>query len=167
MEKKPYDKKLKDLASTPYMNGVTNSDGEQVIRALTQEEQDFINRFNNEFTNASLTNTPQDIHYELIKASEKAVKKLKKEFKQVSDKLRKVDNGYREMNGEERLDYKEYKKDLYLKKNELKIELDKNGKQMNEGVKSPHFEGYLFIIQKQYESQVFGQSISGDFVYLD
>ncbi|MEO5911611.1 MAG: hypothetical protein ABIP95_12030 [Pelobium sp.] len=51
--------------------------------------------------------------------------------------------------------------------NTLRIELDKDGKQVNKGQKSPHFEGYLFIVQKQYESQVFGQSIAGDFVYLN
>lgn len=51
--------------------------------------------------------------------------------------------------------------------NTLKIELDKDGKQINKGEKNPHFEGYLFIIQKQFEAQVFGQSIGGDFVYLD
>lgn len=114
---------------TPYIDGVTNQDGEQVIRPLSKEEKEFINKFDNEFGNAAFNNDPTDLHYKLIQDNKSEVKRLKLKLKKVSAEIRKFThgegNGYREMSSEERLDYKEYQKNLFLKKNDIAQQLEK------------------------------------------
>lgn len=125
MEKKSNYNKRKDLSYAPYTNGVVDENGEQVIRPLTSEEKEFLDKFNKEFVNASFNNDETDLHYKLIKANASKVATLKKEFKRISKEVRKWDNGYREMNGQERADYKEYRKALFIKKNQILEELEK------------------------------------------
>lgn len=51
--------------------------------------------------------------------------------------------------------------------NTLKIEVDNEQKTIKNGEKEPHYQGYLFIIRKGYEDNIFGKASSGDFVYLE
>lgn len=125
METKSSYRKRKDLKFAPYTNGVKNQDGEEVIRPLNEDELEFLAKFDKEFVDASFNNDSSDLHYKMIKDNAKEVKRLKKAVKQVSAEVRKVDNGYREMNGEERIKYKEYRKELFIKKNELVAQLEK------------------------------------------
>lgn len=45
-----------------YMNGVKNPKGEEVIRPLTEEEKEWLNKFYSEYYNASLKRDGSDLH---------------------------------------------------------------------------------------------------------
>lgn len=66
------DKKLnlklrQDYIETEYVDGVFDEDGNQVMRPLTNEERDFLNRFNEEVVNANFLHDKElrDIHNDL------------------------------------------------------------------------------------------------------
>lgn len=123
MEKKSSYNKRKEIKYTPYIEGVFNEDGEMVIPALSEEERDFINKFNKEFGDASFNNDETDLHHEMIQKNKEAVKKASDRLRVVSKLIRKTDNGYREMSGEERLEYKEFKLSLFREREALQEEL--------------------------------------------
>ncbi len=56
---------------------------------------------------------------------------------------------------------------LDKEENTLKIEIDEENKKIMNGDKNPHYKGYIFIIKKEYKSQIFGKVSSGDFVFLE
>lgn len=123
MEKNASKKKNKDHLNSPYKDGILNSDGEMAIRPLTEEERNWLDKFNNEYIKATFNNDETDVHHNLIKENEKKVLKLKKQLKNVSKKLRVCNAGYRTMNSEEREVHKNNIKALLLRKNEIKEQL--------------------------------------------
>lgn len=125
MEKKSTFNKRKEVRYTPYINGVRDEDGNIVIPPLTEEEKEFIEKFNKEFCDARFNNDESDLHYEMITENKEAVKKATDRLRVVSKLIRKADNGYREMNGEERLEYKEFKLSLFKEREALQEELSK------------------------------------------
>jgi hypothetical protein len=100
---------------------------------LTEEEFNFLEKFNHEFvdgkferdTNGNLTEN--NLHYGIVNGTEDSIAALKAQIKDISDKLGET-NGYREMN--DRKAYWKYKKNLYKQREELNeqlIELDVAG----------------------------------------
>lgn len=114
----------KDLRSNPYVNGVRDSEGNNVIRPLNEEERLFLEKFNNEFVEGDFKRdsdnniTEDNLHYHLINSDK--IKEIKDKIKEVGDELRKTNN-YREMN--DRKAYWKYKKNLYKQYDSLKEEL--------------------------------------------
>lgn len=74
-------KTRKDYVELDYLNGVKNENGEQVIRALTQEERDWIQRFYQETEHVNFQKTKQ------IQQEREDYKQLKKEYKELKDKF--------------------------------------------------------------------------------
>lgn len=50
--------------------------------------------------------------------------------------------------------------------NTMKIVIDQSKGTLSEGKREPHYLGYLFIINPDLKSEVFGKMNTGDFVYL-
>jgi len=164
MEKKSSYNKRKDLAFAPYVDGVYNEDGEMVIRPLNEEEKAFYDKFNNEFVNASFNNDSTDLHHALIKANAKKVKSLKKELKRISKEVRKADNGYREMDSQQRIDYKEYRKTLFIKKNKILEELQKID--YKKVIEANNYSRGVDISNSKRTTEV-GDLASGNFIFID
>ena len=51
--------------------------------------------------------------------------------------------------------------------NTIKLEADGDDGKLKAGKPNPHYKGYIYIVKKQYEQQVFGALHSGDFVFCD
>ena len=50
--------------------------------------------------------------------------------------------------------------------NTLKIVIDKEKQTLNTGIKEPHYEGYFYIIRKEYQKNIKTLK-TGDFVYVN
>lgn len=124
MAQKSTFEKRKDLLEEDYTNGVHGLDGKLAIRPLTEEEKEFLNKFNNEYVNANATGKKGELHHDLIKKSKRKVSKIKKEIKEISTELRVINNGYREMNSEQRLEYKTKRNALLARKSLLVSRLE-------------------------------------------
>jgi len=61
--------RYEEIEQNQYINGVKNDDGELVIRALTEAEKDWLNRFNEETVNANFKHKGKKI--DATKASKK------------------------------------------------------------------------------------------------
>lgn len=108
------------LNNNPYIDGVIGVDGKIAIRPLTEEEFEFLKKFNDEFVEGNFKRDSTDLHYTLIQESENEVKDLKERIKELGIKLRE-NNGYRMLN--DRKAYSKYKKNLYKEYEELKEKL--------------------------------------------
>ncbi len=127
---RPYQRELND---NPYVNGIVGIDGKNGIRSLTEDEFNFLDKFNDEFVDGVFERdsdgniTDNNLHYGIVNGTEESIAALKAKIKDISDKLIET-NGYREMN--DRKAYWKYKKNLYKQREELKdqlIELDVTG----------------------------------------
>lgn len=105
---------------------------------------------------------------EMTPAESRALLKSLKEKYGISKKLK----GTRK---EDLIIYEWTKKDRIIRfitvyddeKGTLKIKIDPEKRNITEETKSPHFNGYLFIINAALKNEVFGKLRTGDFVYLD
>ena len=117
----------RQLNENPYVNGIVGTDGKEAIRALNDEEFEFLAKFNSEFVQGNFERdsdgnlTENNLHYNLVNGTEESVAALKAEIKALSEKLTET-NGYREMN--DRKAYWKYKKALYKEYSELKEKLE-------------------------------------------
>lgn len=118
----------RDLASNPYINGVKGQNEEVVIRPLTEDEFNWLEKFNQEFVEGNFERdsesniTPNNLHFDLIQQTEDRTADLKAQIKEVAAKLSET-NGYREMH--DRKSYWKYKKNLYKEHVKLTEELEK------------------------------------------
>lgn len=108
----------------PYIDGVKGVDGDIALRPLNEEEIKFLNKFNREFNNAEFNNDNSDLHFEMIENNKKTISELKNKIKHVSELLRKSDRGYRKMNSEERIAYKQQRIEWFKEKSELIEQLE-------------------------------------------
>lgn len=117
----------RELNSNPYTKGVTGVDGNVAIRALTEEELAYLEKFNNEFVEGNFERDDEgnvnenNLHYNLINESEERVKVIKEQIKELGVKLRET-NDYRTMH--DRKAYWKYKKNLYKEREKLKDQLN-------------------------------------------
>ena len=70
-------KRRSEFIETDYINGIYDSEGNEVIRPLTEEEKDFLNKFNEETINANFVHNPE-------------LRKKRKELKRVQLKLAEI-----------------------------------------------------------------------------
>lgn len=120
-----------ELLDSPYTDGVYNEYGEQVIRPLTKEEEEFRLKFNREFVLGEFEENG-NLHDDIITNNEDKVNQLLKEKKRINSLLRSLTlkTGYRKMSGEERKSYKKDKarldkiKSLYSELMEIENKLD-------------------------------------------
>lgn len=117
----------RELNDNPYVDGIVGIDGNVAIRALSNEEFEFLDKFNNEFVEGNFERdmegnlTETNLHFGLVNGTEDSITALKAEIKEVADKLSDVNNGYREMT--DRKSYWKYKKNLYKTLEKLKGQL--------------------------------------------
>lgn len=117
----------RELLDNPYVNGIVGTDGEVAIRALNDEEFNFLEKFNDEFVQGNFERdvdgniTENNLHYNMVNGTEESVSALKAEIKTLAEKLTET-NGYREMN--DRKAYWKYKKNLYKQFTALKEQLE-------------------------------------------
>lgn len=116
----------RELNDNPYVNGIVGIDGKLAIRPLSDEEFNFLEKFNDEFVEGNFERdangniTESNLHYNLVTGTEDFILSLKAEIKVIADKLIET-NGYREMN--DRKAYWKYKKNLYKQREKLKEQL--------------------------------------------
>lgn len=122
--------KRKELLDTPYVNGVKSVDGRnEGIRALSKEEKDWLDKFNDEFVNGNFSKDKTDLHYSLIKKNEQKLARAKDALKRVNEKIsKKLKRGvFKTLPSRERAYYRAYRKRLTERKEALKrkiFELD-------------------------------------------
>lgn len=89
-QKSTYEKR-KEILDTPYKNGVKSVTGEGLgIRAMTQDEIDFINQFNKEFGCANISYDKPGLHEELMEKNTPKIDSIKEEIKELKDELGKI-----------------------------------------------------------------------------
>jgi len=80
-----------DLYENDYINGYHDEETGETIRALTDKEKDFLNKFNEEFINASFKSDKKRIH-KVKKAEHPKNVNLKKLNKIILDYIREINN---------------------------------------------------------------------------
>ena len=50
--------------------------------------------------------------------------------------------------------------------NALKIEVDKENKAIKNGEKEPHYEGYVYVVDKKYEDKLLDKLQTGDLAFF-
>lgn len=104
--KKSPQEKRKEARYSPYTKGVKNDYGETVIRPMTNEEKQFLEKFNQEFVDNNFTET--NLHDDLIEKSAKEVASIKKQLNKLKSEFKKLNNtGYVNAKGEERIALKQ------------------------------------------------------------
>lgn len=101
-KKKSTYEKRKEARYNPYIDGVKNEYGEEVIRPLTQQEKEILEKFNQEFVDASFTDN--NLHDCLIEENKNKLRNLRRRLKKAKDKIAKLRlTGYTNSSGEERV----------------------------------------------------------------
>ena len=68
-----------------YVNGIYDSNGKELIRPMTQEEKDFLNKFQQEYYYGKLSEDETDLHYNLIQSTKEEVSELEQEWSEITD----------------------------------------------------------------------------------
>lgn len=109
-----------------YVNGIYDSNGKELIRPMTQEEKDFLNKFQQEYYYGKLSEDETDLHYNLIQSTKEEVSELEQEWSEITDI---IENGkvsrhnYFKLTREEQDIYKESRKELLKRKREIEDRL--------------------------------------------
>lgn len=126
-KKKSTYEKRKEARHSPYAKGVRNENGDAVIRALTPEEQEFLEKFNQEFVDGTFTEN--NLHDPLIQANKKEIKRIKASLNRARKRLKTLSlTGYTNASGLERIAIKANKdaKNAEISKLQEKIRLLKD-----------------------------------------
>jgi phage shock protein A len=115
-------KSRRDYLPTHYINGVesiTEDKTQEGIRALTEEEKDWLNQFNKEFVGASFSKNDEDNLHKTSAKVEKKVNKLKGKIKEIKNNIKRMEASTKKYSDEVK---KEYKKLHKLEEERLAID---------------------------------------------
>lgn len=89
-QKSTYEKR-KEILESPYREGVVSVDGESLgIRPMTQEECEFLDKFNSEFGCANISYDNPGLHKDLLEQNKSKIERVKQEIESLREELESI-----------------------------------------------------------------------------